>query len=379
MTRRFISKNLSIPIPVQTVRHQLPDGDSITHWVKPSDWLKYLLKRHSHCFVGDCNNLELQLESFWKYYRQHHAQHKVFESHSNDLKKVLPLSLFGDEGRGPKRGNFLIWSLESSIGLWDLPGEWDCECTKKLSELPPSDIMKFADDRAQRVQDNLYHRATKQCTNMQGHSYVTRHLLWGLPHWVYKSQGEVLEKHIELLSEDMTHIFTSGVEVNGDTFFGALVAIKGDMKHHVSLGLERSYHKLLGGMMCSLCHAGAEHVPFESHEDDPHWASTMYVTRPWSQEPTICKIPYDQTTPEKAFVLDAFHLVKVGLGRDLAGSMVVLLARMGFFDDSGIKVLCDLMCLFLSNTLVVGCCRFESNIFCFVVGCCWCFLWFRVP
>ena len=129
---------------------------------------------------------------------------------------MLPLSLFGDEGRDPKRGNFLIWSVESPIGLWDLPGDWDCECPKELSKLPPPSVMNFADDRA--AQDSLYHRATKQCTNMQSHSYVTRHLLWGLPRWKYKSQREVLEKHIELLSEDIMHIFTGGHEAS--CFFG---------------------------------------------------------------------------------------------------------------------------------------------------------------
>lgn len=332
--RRFVSLGLSLPIRISHIKHDLKDGATITHWVKPTDWIRTLLGKCPHALLGDYIDFGLQLESFWHFYKQHHPDHEVFKHHINDLRHTIPLSLFGDEGRGPKRGNFLIWSIESTLGLGNLPKDWKCNCANDLAKLPKTDLLNLPTGSGQSTREEVRLRAEKQMTNMKGHSYVTRHLIFGIPHWLYKNEKEeVLEEHLTALSNDMCDLFWNGVEVDGSTFFGALIAIKGDMKHHLSFGLNRSYHKLQGGMMCSLCEAGGPGIPFESHVDEPPWSTTMYASRPWDDAPTITKIPYDSASPERAFALDAFHLFKVGMGRDLSGSMIVYLARAGFFDE----------------------------------------------
>lgn len=337
LTRRFSSMGLSMPVTISKIHHVLPEGETATtHWIKPTDWLRTLLRRGPHCLLGDCLNIDLQLESFWTLYQQHHPQHEVYQRRANDLRRTIPLSLFGDEGRGPKRGNFLIWSLESTIGLKDLPDNWKCTCGADLKKLPRTDLPELAWDGygPQQVREEVYQRALKQMTNMKGHSYVTRHLIFGMPHWLYKNdKALILENHIDAITANMQDIFSRGVTVDGETYFGALVAIKGDMKHHLSLGLTRSYHKLYDGMMCSLCEAGKDGVPFESHQAEPVWASTLFRSRPWDDAPKVTEIPYDLSAPERSFALDPFHLFKVGMGRDLCGSMIVYLARAGFLDD----------------------------------------------
>lgn len=331
LTRRFHSMGFSLPIRISSVCHDLPDGETVTtHWIKPSDWVRLLVRKAPICLFGDCPNTGLQLEAFWSLYKQHHPQHEVYQHHANDLHCTIPLSLFGDEGRGPKRGNFLIWSLESPIGVKDLDSKWTCKCETNLAKLPRHLTSDVILGEYEKVRDEVYQRASKQMTNMTEHSYVTRHLIFGMPHWLYKDDKQlVLENHITAITADMKDLFTSGVDIDGVTYFGALVA-----KHHHSLGLNRSYHTLQAGMMCSLCEAGSDGVPFESHQADPDWASTLFRSRPWDQKPMITNIQYDLGAPERSFALDPFHLFKVGLGRDLCGSMIVYLSRAGFFDEA---------------------------------------------
>lgn len=345
--KRFVSLGLSMPIRITPMEHRLEASKLTTHWVRPTDWFRTLLLKSPHSLMGDTADWGLQLEAFWALYQHHHAEHTIFRAHSNDMKCTIPVCLFGDEGRGPKRGNFLMWSIESAIGLKDLPDDWSCSCKDELDKLLPTDLTDWKGNM-KGIDDNLFRRALKQMTNMKGHSYTTRHMLFGIPHWLYKDEGStVLENHIEALTDDMNSLYWNGVEVGGQTYYGALIGFKGDMKHHLSLGLNRSYHKLRGGMMCSLCEAGAPGIGFESHLDQPPWETTMYSSRPWDVQPVVCSIPFNSQTPERAFVLDPFHLFKLGLARDLAGSMIVYLARTGSFDDDTLNPLIDRVLTFV--------------------------------
>ena len=141
--RRFVSLGLSLPIRISHIKHDLKDGATITHWVKPTDWIRTLLGKCPHALLGDYIDFGLQLESFWHFYKQHHPDHEVFKHHINDLRHTIPLSLFGDEGRGPKRGNFLIWSIESTLGLGNLPKDWKCNCANDLAKLPKTDLLNL--------------------------------------------------------------------------------------------------------------------------------------------------------------------------------------------------------------------------------------------
>ena len=60
---------------------------------------------------------------------------------------------------------------------------------------------------------------------------------------------------------------------------------------------------------------------------------TMFASRPWTKVPPVSTIPFDDPRPEYVFRLDIFHVFKVGVGRDVVGSLIVL-ARLGFFDQA---------------------------------------------
>ncbi|CAE7488772.1 unnamed protein product [Symbiodinium pilosum] len=80
--------------------------------------------------------------------------------------------------------------------------------------------------------------------------------------------------------------------------------------------------------------AGTAGYPFEDSGDVPAWTETLYQARPWSDDPPLSRSPYDQAAPEMLYKLDLFHLFKVGIGRDVAGS-TCLLCRLGYFDYEG--------------------------------------------
>ena len=118
----------------------------------------------------------------------------------------------------------------------------------------------------------------------------------------------------------------------GRKYYGFLLGAKGDLKHQVEVGnLERSYHT----MSCSLCLAEMKDTSFADASDAPLWENSLYVQRPWSTTPALAMVPHIRHAPEKVFHLDLFHLFKVGLGRDLVGSTIVVLARLGFWDSPG--------------------------------------------
>ena len=88
--------------------------------------------------------------------------------------------------------------------------------------------------------------------------------------------------------------------------------------------------------MCHLCYAGDPNYPFEEVDDEPGWASTLFQSRPWEENgPQLGFIPYDRFgRQEGMFRHDhLFHLFKVGMSRDVVGSLIVLYARLSFFDS----------------------------------------------
>ena len=338
---RFFKWGLSLPVKIEEMIHTTGNKTFTTNWVRPTSWVKQLMRLYPECLTGgfkDPNDIGLQCRSFWKCYRQFHDKHSVFTSPlATKLDRVLPLVLFGDEGRGPKRGQVLIWSIESILGLEDLDDTKPCECKNDLDTLPKADITRSSDAVNSPCTPQEFARATKQTANCKKHSFLTRHLLFALPHWLYKAHPEIELAHIKAMVEDLQSLASNGVEINGVRWYGCVVGSKGDFKHQVAIGnLNRSYNTIgqtYGNAMCCFCKAGTPGFPFECIEHSPVWADSIFDERPWDDLPDLMLLDFDSEKPEYMLKLDLFHLWKVGLGRDLAGSGVVIFCRIGLFDD----------------------------------------------
>ena len=334
--RKFIRLGFSLPIAIRPVTHEIEKDQYTSEWAKVSDWLACFLNRMPS--VLGCSKVPLgdQCKAFWTMYQHLHPSHVLYPS-DRSWSRAVPICLYGDEGRGPKRANFLDVSWETPLGVFDHK-VYKCNCAEHVAAVPRHALP--VNERPVQV-SSLCHIAQLMSTNQQAHSYLTKHLIFGLPSYIYRKHEHVLEVHLELLKSDMEHLFTQGVKVgpNDDVWYGVLVGIKGDMKFHAevagqftrcysTLGKKKELH------MCAWCLAGPKHCPFEEIDHDPKWVSTMFAERPWNDEPSLAQIPMDASRPEYAFKFDMFHLMKVGMSRDIVGSLIVVLARLGFFDFS---------------------------------------------
>ena len=233
-------------------------------------------------------------------------------------------------------------SIETPFGSQQDPRiDKGCSCQTFLDSRPdlPSygKAVKSVDEKHLKV-------ARKQLTNFKGHSYLSRFLIFGVGGWVYKKEPQIVDFLMEELAANMRILFEEGVLLeNGERFFGALVSIKGDLDFHEKyLRLTRSYSHLGSKNkieICHLCKGGHRDFPFEDYAEAPAWASSasLLASRPWNENnrAPLTDIPYDANTPELMIGHDTFHVVKVGIGRDVIGGVLIFLVRKGFFDMVG--------------------------------------------
>ena len=332
--RLFNRWGLSLPVPITEKTFVLDDREKAeTAYIRVQDWLLYLLKRNRSLLAGGNDSLESQLEAYWMAYRQTHSTHPAF-GRGLDLGTTIPLAFYSDEGKGPKRGNFVVVAIESPIGLMDVADDFTCTCQEDVKKAPQEFV---PGQQAAGPYTPMEEAALKQSAACKGHSYLTRHVLFGLPDWIYKHHPEVLEKMTQQVADELTTLFSSGLEINGKVYTACLVGTKGDLKQIAEkIAYLNRYYARLGPVsyngVCAHCMAGTSPtLPFDELSHEPSWASTLHQQRPWASTPALCTVPHDDDAPERVLKYDMFHLYKVGLGRDICGSLV-LLARLGYYD-----------------------------------------------
>ena len=83
--------------------------------------MAYLLGKHPSVVVGGLSERQERtrhLQAFWNAFRDFHPNHPVYQEHSTNLDRVIPVAWHGDEGRGKKRGLTAVISIESVIGIY---------------------------------------------------------------------------------------------------------------------------------------------------------------------------------------------------------------------------------------------------------------------
>ena len=325
---------LSLPVKITEKTFELPEGEKAdTAYIRVTDWLTYLIKRSPFLLAGGNNPLETQLEAYWKMYKHYHGNHPVF-ARGLDLGTTVPLFVYSDEGKGPKRGNYVVVAIESPIGLDEATTTVPCSCEADVRRAPP----EYVPDGQPVACCSATEVALRQATTCKGHSYLTRHVLFGLPDWTYKHHPEILETMTEMVSDELSELFSSGLQIGGKTWSAALVGVKGDLKQIAEkIAYLTRYYAHLGRVnyhgVCAHCLAGTSpEIPFDELSHEPSWLPTLHQQRPWESTPALCRVPFDPVAPEKVLKYDVFHCFKLGLGRDICGT-VVLLARLGYYDD----------------------------------------------
>ena len=341
----FKKHGLSLQVNISWARIQLASSTCKVPYLKPSDYLSCLLKEHDH-LVWAGGDPEARCEAFWRAYFQFQPSHQVFQQFSKDqLKRVLPLMVHGDEGTGSKKQPVSIVSFQTPWGTptnerkfakrkhLDNCSQCAARPWKPCCSAPPSSASasaEQAEDMRLRQQD--LEELEKQWPTVSGNSYSSRHLCFILPTYMVNKGPEVLHGMLETMSTDISNLFFQGLEMSsGVCYFAALVGLKGDAKWHAHTGnFVRSYLHL-GDVkdheICPWDNAGHADHPFEDCSDIASWVTTLFQSVPWSQPGPFENIPFDTTMPAAKYRRDPLHIFKIGLARDVVGSLIILLAR----------------------------------------------------
>ena len=340
--------DLALPIPVQEMQHEIVKGlhrQISTYHVRPQSWISHLVAEDPRLLGGVNGNLQENCSSFWQMYRLQHGTHAVFQEHGDNLSRVLPIFLHGDEGRGKRKTGYMVLSFETPFGS-TAHSNRACHCAQFMQDRPH--LPTFGTCNPELVDPAVVACCRKMYTNYKGHSYLSRFLLFGLGKTVYKDNPHVITTLMETAARDFTELFYQGISFEGKQIYGAVVGTKGDLDFHtIYYSLNRSYSKVMvrggAGYICHLCHAASgsfdptDACPsFEDFSESPQWRHTLHATRPWAAEPALAGIPFDSSgILERALVPDTLHVIKLGLARDLIGGCVILLMRKKFFDHEG--------------------------------------------
>ncbi|CAE7354085.1 HERC1, partial [Symbiodinium sp. CCMP2592] len=318
---RFVKRwGLRFNIPMTTYKHS---SEYEVPYLSPRALLTHHLTKAPELLFGGVHDLEAAktlLQTFWDAYKLSHPEHQVFSEAGAGtvlLRTTIPVLFHGDEGRGIRKGNTTVCSLESPFGL-------DSNTSHKY------DIMDCCQEDADDVLQCDF-----QNLNLKFHSYLTKFLVFLLPGKIYKN-SDVMTGLLEVVFRDLRSLFYEGIVVGRQVFNVACVGCKGDLAWFAKLGqLDRCYLHLSndGALMCHECLAGTPDKPFEDLTAAPAWSSSIYQVRPWSTAPTtgLLQVPFDKTKPEAILRRDIFHNTKVGVLQDYIASSMLLIAHLGYF------------------------------------------------
>ena len=199
-------------------------------FLSPRALLTHHLTKTPELLFGGLKDLEaakLHLQSFWDAYKLTHPSHTVFEEAAAGtllLRTTIPVLFHGDEGRGVRKGNTTVCSLESPFGL----------------DTYTSDKYDVMDCCKQNAADDV-RLCDYQNLNLKFHSYLTKYLVFLLPGKIYKN-SDVMTGLLEVVFRDLRSLFYEGIVVKNEVYNVACVGCKGDLAWFAKLGqLDRCF------------------------------------------------------------------------------------------------------------------------------------------
>lgn len=350
---RFVAKwGLAWRVPLSYIDHEEDGFPSKVAYISPKSFLKFLLEKAPELLMGGCPDVvtgQSHLETFWGAYQKVHGSHTLFHQHVDGRcwSNTLALALHGDEGRGLKKSNTTIITMETVLGV----NTWENMCRKRTAfecnecHLDGSIAKRF------RVQSGCLKGQSGaslcqfQSTNLKQHSFLTKFVLAALPN----KDSALLDKLSIAIVRDMKSLFEEGLTVTSannqvERWFAACTGMKGDLKWYQKVaGLTRSFASQIAvnKAMCHECLGGSKEYPFEDYAEYPSWGPTRYMERPFTVLPTWCHIPFEATLGngepphERFFRRDIFHNTKMGIFRDFIASSLLVLCKLKYFNERG--------------------------------------------
>lgn len=306
---------LTIPVEISFVRR----GLLYLPMIRLTSWFRYILQRKPEKLLGgfclDGPILPKVLTTFWQQFEQEEPNHDVFLAYRTGrirLDQCIPYWLFGDEGRGHRKAPLQIFAFESAFGVGTIKAWWESKNAKDP---------KFVDAFQQTA---------------KGSSFDSRFLLAVMPHTMYckKECKHTWRQALEEISKDAEALFSNGVMIGKNTYYGVPLGLKGDAPALVKAGkLSRSFYNL-GSQhgMCPHCRGGQPGFPWEDMSSQAKWIQTIGEEPPWNNNRSpLSSLPCNQLFPEGFYVQDPFHVFKIGIGRHFVASCVILLMEWNYF------------------------------------------------
>ena len=312
-------------IPLDIHDHFFEDGEHLpVHFLHPAKILQFVTANNPELVFGGGD--DGGVVAFWEAFRHYHNSHEVYGAHSGHLNRVIPIALHGDEGRGKRRSSTTVFSFESVLGAFG-------------DRTPCSTC---AGSRVEAYQGDP--RARRLVCNLQGHSFLQHYPLFVIPGVLAKEYKGLVHEMVQKAADMFYQLFHEGFMVNDQRYYAAVIGSKGDLKWMSLIAkLTRGYEfkgRVRDLPSCHQCLAGHANFPAESLGQRPEWLSTMFVERPWDEGspeslPDLIRIPFDGGKPEWLYKHDVFHVLRLGVFRDFAASVILLLLRWDHFGSQG--------------------------------------------
>lgn len=327
--------------------HTTADGEHLkVPYLSPQTFVRHLLEKTPELVWGGFDSIEMgrrNLESFWEAYKAMHPSHAMYQEESSDRKfnNTLVFAFHGDEGRGLRKGNTALMTIESVLGIGGSPCEKvhaspDDQCNldeayARYFGISPT----FCPHSAGQGDDG--NMCDQQRTNMKQHAFLTKFVVTILPHTYFKGTN-LLEIFFEKFANEFYQLFHTGIDLPSGKWYASLVGYKGDLKWFEKFKLTRCFNRHQGVDlgMCHECGAGESGQDMEDSNHVPCWANSVFTTRPYSEDnvPSFVTVPFDKEAPERILRRDLFHCSKIGVLRDFVGSCIVLICRWGYFSET---------------------------------------------
>lgn len=315
------SKKFLLSIPIELTTIPKPPGIRYSgdfHAIRLRDWCRFLVDYGCwHVLVGlsRANPVREQaiLREFWRRYRLWRPDHQIWrlvDCGAVDLSRTAPMILHGDEGRGFKRGAFLVAAYHSYIG------------------------------RGTNLANTLRkHRSYLQMRlNYSGSSWSHRFLSTCLPKMC--ADTVALESLLNFMTQDALDILHKPVlDSMGNKYSMAVLQVSGDWQFLAKAGnLLRSFSTVqkkprpdMSGAkgICHWCLAGREHVPFEDFRVTAAWRATQFLPGDqfFTSVPALLRLLHEENKPARLFMYDLWHSWHLGLGKTFLGSALALLSQ----------------------------------------------------
>ena len=311
---------LSLKIPLSDYVHSEGAASVVIPYLKPYDILERVLLKQPWMVLGGSTGEESErlLLAFWDDYRVEHPGHAVFQFSRDRLRRTIPFTIHGDGGRTQKKQPLEIFSMQPVIGLNTALGKkTHCRCD--------TSVAVGGDDMG---------CPASQCLNTKYSTYLTHFLIFAYPSKSYfKDFPQLLNGLLETACSNLGNVCCGGVVgFDGQRWFPAVVGFKLDMEWMAKCGsLTRSYQNV-GHVReipcCHECDAGMAGVPFENVNPNAEWMATRFSTVPWNTPPPWKDIPFDVAQPARFLRRDAFHIFRLGIGRNYIASCIYLFCYM---------------------------------------------------